>query len=243
MDDTKYLLKLYEYLYSLNKPFVEYLENVLSLLHKNDWWDICVINILDENDLKKINKKKIKELNELDISILIKILIRNWKELSLINKNFNKKDFILINKIKDIRNFIAHPNEKTVSSTNLILYEEDLHKFANLIGAKLEESVEMLYKNNVNDNNKKLKLIELVNNKVLIPAINCKELNQDIIESVKDTKTRLEKKVTANEVYYFFYDALDARRGKQVYNSLKEHNLLTFEDILDEFFNVYWKEN
>jgi len=243
MDNTKNLLKLYEYLYSLYKPFIEYLEKLLPLINKNNWWNICVINKLDENDLKKVNKYNIKELNSLDFSILIKILIRNCDELAIINKNFNKNNLKLFNKIKDIRNFIAHPNEKNVSTTDYTLYEEYLHKFADFIDTKLEKSVEILNKNNLNDTNKRLKLIELLNEKVLIPAINCGKLNQDLVESVKDTKSRLEKKVTSNEVYYFFYDALDARRGKQVYNSLKENNLLTFEDVLDDFFNIYWKEN
>ncbi|MDR0684041.1 MAG: hypothetical protein LBF83_02800, partial [Spirochaetaceae bacterium] len=87
----------------------------------------------------------------------------------------------------------------------------------------------------------KIKLLELITKNVFIPAINCTELDEDIKESVKDTQKRLASKATSKEVYDFFYDALTARRGKQVYSTLKEARLLSFEDITDEFLNIYWQ--
>ncbi|MDR3047346.1 MAG: hypothetical protein LBU51_07015 [Bacteroidales bacterium] len=242
MQNIENLLKLYENLHALNKPLAELLSDVLPSLSVNNWWKDCVINKLEEQDVKLINRKRLTKLDELDIGILLKILINNWYTLAnMYNTKFNTKKAKLTREIRDIRNFTAHPNETEVSSADFITYFERLQKFAEFIGTDINYSVEMLYKNNdANDYEKRNKLLELIKNKVLTPAIDSQKLNADIKESVKDTLNHLEGWTTSKEIYTFFYYALDARRGKQVYNALKNAGLNAFEDIIDDFFNIYW---
>jgi hypothetical protein len=241
MENVENLLKLYENLHALNKPLADLLNGLLPSL-KHDWWRECVIDRLDEQDIRIINRKGITELYEFDIGILLKILIRNWQDLSNMNRSeFNLRKEKLTRSVRDIRNFTAHPNEMDVSSADYITYFERLKKFAEFIGTDIEYSLELLYQNNeIEDHEKKKKLFNLINERILLPAIECPELNQDIKESIQDTIGRLEKKNTSKEIYDFFYDALDARRGKQVYTALKDSGLNAFEDIIDDFFNIYW---
>ena len=89
------------------------------------------------------------------------------------------------------------------------------------------------------NNYKRDELFDLINEKVLTPAINCDSLNGDIKESVKNTFERLKKKGTVKEIFDFFEDALTARRGKQVYEELKKHKLTAFEDILSDVRKLY----
>lgn len=89
------------------------------------------------------------------------------------------------------------------------------------------------------NNYKRDELFDLINEKVLMPAINCDSLNDDIKESVKNTFERLKKKETVKGIFDFFEDALVARRGKQVYEELKKHKLMAFEDILSEVRKIY----
>ena len=55
---------------------------------------------------------------------------------------------------------------------------------------------------------------DIIQQKVLAPAIACETLDPDIKKSVVDTLDRLRKKSTAREIVDFFNDALDAKRGK-----------------------------
>lgn len=89
------------------------------------------------------------------------------------------------------------------------------------------------------NNCKRKELFDLINEKVLIPAMNCNNLNEDIKESVKNTFEILKKKETVKEIFDFFNGALDSRRGKQVYEELKKHKLTAFEDILSDVRKLY----
>jgi hypothetical protein len=243
MENLENLLKLYENLHSLNKPLADLLTKILPSLSQSNWWNECVVNKLNKQDRNILFRKKISMLDELDIGILLKILINNWQGLSYIDEDkYNAQKIKQAIKVKEIRNFIAHPTEKEVSETDFIAYFECLQKFAEFIGTDIEYSVKILYKNNeIEDDIKKHKLLELIKTKILNPAINSKILDIDIKESLQNTLARLKKKTTSKEIYDFFYDALEARRGKQIYNALKEANLNAFEDIIDEFFNIYWR--
>jgi hypothetical protein len=242
MENVKYLVKLYENLHALNKPLADLLNELLPSLSP-DWWRECVLGKIDDQDVRIVTRRGITELYELDMGILLKILLHNWQDLSnLYKEKFDSRKEKLAKNVREIRNFTAHPSEEDVASANFILYFERLQKFAEFLGTDIEYSVEMLYKDNEkNDYEKRKKLFELINTKILSPALNCPGLIQDIKESVEDTLKRLEKKNTAKELYDFFYDALDARRGKQMYDALRENNLTAFEDITNEFFDIYWR--
>jgi hypothetical protein len=198
---------------------------------------------IDEQDVRIITRKGITELYKLDIGVLLKILLHNWQDLSNLYKDkFDSRKEKLARNVRDIRNFTAHPSEEEVASADFIMYFEKLQKFADFIGTDIGDAVEMLYtENEKNDRERRNKLLDLLNSKIFVPAINCPGLIQDIKDSVEDTFKRLEKKNTSKEIYDFFYDALEARRGKQLYAAFRENNLIAFEDITNEFFDIYWR--
>ncbi|GHT53338.1 hypothetical protein FACS1894106_4080 [Spirochaetia bacterium] len=242
MENVKSLLKLYENLHALNKPLADLLNELLPSLSP-DWWRACVMEKIDVQDVEIINRRGIISLYELDMGFLLKILIRNWQDLSNLYKDkFDSRKEKLTRNVRDIRNFTAHPSEADVASADFIMYFENLQKFAVFIGTNIADAVELLYKENEkNDREKRNKLFDLLNTKVIAPALNCPGLIQDIKESVEDTFKRLEKTNTAKDIYNWFYDALDARRGRQVYDAFRDNNLTAFEDIINEFFDIYWR--
>jgi hypothetical protein len=242
MENVKNLLKLYERLHALNKPLADLLNELLPSLSP-DWWRTCVMGKIDEQDVRIITQKGITELYGLDMGVLLKILLHNWQDLSNLYKDkFDSRKEKLARNVRDIRNFTAHPSEADVASADFMACFERLQKFAAFIGTDIGSAVEMLYKENErNDHEKRNKLFELINTKILAPALNCPGLIQDIKESVEDTGKRLGKMNTSKEIYYFFYDALEARRGKQMYDAFRENNLTAFEDITNEFFEIYWR--
>ncbi|GHV87164.1 hypothetical protein AGMMS50255_4600 [Spirochaetia bacterium] len=261
MENVKNLLKLYENLHALNKPLADLLNELLPSLSPEpsaeacfpkgsfgrgsppDWWRTCVMEKMYEQDAAIITREGVTTLYELDMEFLLKILIRNWQDLSNLYKDkFDSRKKELTMNVRNIRNFTAHPSEAAVASADFIMYFERLQRFAVFIGTNIDEAVELLYKENEkNDNEKRNRLFALLNTKVIEPALNCPGLIQDIKESVRDTLKRLEKTNTAKDIYNWFYDALDSRRGGQVYDALRDNNLTAFEDIIEEFSDIYWR--
>ena len=82
------------------------------------------------------------------------------------------------------------------------------------------------------------KALDLIYEKVLDPGIACDGIDEDIKESLRNTKDRLEKKKTIGGVIDFYYDALQAKQGKKIAGVLKRHNIKRLEDIQDEFEKI-----
>ena len=77
-------------------------------------------------------------------------------------------------------------------------------------------------------------LLGFLEENVLTPAEESKLLDNDIRESIKNTRERLESKQTLKEVLDFYFDALKAKRGKELYAKFQKANLKSFEDFEDE---------
>lgn len=82
----------------------------------------------------------------------------------------------------------------------------------------------------INKNTKEA-ILDYIKEQVLIPALNCTELSEDIRASVQDTYERLELKNSTKEVLDFFDDALIARRGNIIHEEFKKLGLKGFEEI------------
>ena len=132
MHNIKDLLKLYEYLYVLNKPLAVFLDGVLSALSKNNWWAVFVEDALYPHYWENIKRKGITRLDELDVGMLLKILLHNWGMISKHNKKFNYEKHALTKQVRDIRNFTAHPTETEVP--NFAACFDRLGGLANLSG-------------------------------------------------------------------------------------------------------------
>jgi len=81
---------------------------------------------------------------------------------------------------------------------------------------------------------KRRELLDFLDENVLIPAEESSKIDDDIKESIKNTRERLESKKTLKEVLDFYFDALKAKRGKQISSAFISANLKSFEYYEDE---------
>ena len=142
--------------------------------------------------------------------------------------NISKKDLISLGvQPSDIQLIYSIPDMKTFE-TYKVYFPNDV--YANLEWIATEMHVkEIISYNRIN----RKQLLNFIKENVLFPALACKELSQDIKDSVQDTFERLELKNSTKEILDFFEDALIARRGI-IHEEFLKHNLKGFEEIADE---------
>jgi hypothetical protein len=86
-------------------------------------------------------------------------------------------------------------------------------------------------------------ILTVIENKVLLKAINSEALPPHIKLSIDRTTLRLQSMRTLDEIVGFFNGALRSDRGRIVQEALHNEGLLGFEDIKDEINDVYKKSN
>ena len=253
----KMYMVIYEHLLLLRQPIIEYLSLALPSIYKEDWWEKSIIttftsdkkdnvkqNFEKDNKRRELEKNNIKTLDYFDFSDLLDILIHNWNCISIDEK---KKKILF--KLKNVRNDISHPNDNNLSSRNFKTYISYILEFSNIFNAddfftkKLGKYISFEIntpQNKISDEEKRTKLLELVENIVLEPALNCNELNDDIKESLTRTLIRFEIAETIDDMYSFFTGALRSTRGEEIYNELTKYQLKTFENIRESFNNIYY---
>jgi hypothetical protein len=82
-------------------------------------------------------------------------------------------------------------------------------------------------------------IIAVIEDKVLLPAVNCEYLEPEIKISIDRTTLRLHSMRVVEEIASFFNNTMRSERGIIVQKSLREQGLLTFEDIKDEINEIY----
>lgn len=97
-----------------------------------------------------------------------------------------------------------------------------------VLGFKVQDIIE-------EEENKREEILNYLNEKILYPPIaDDSKLDEDSKESLKNTIIRLEQKKSVKEIIDFYYDALLAKRGKQMCEALHKAGFKAFEDIKDE---------
>jgi hypothetical protein len=252
----KMYISLYEHLLLLYEPLVTYLSSILPATYKESWWEYSIVNAFKttqtdnmkqkykkERKLKELLKYDMKTLESFDFSDLLEILIYNWKK---INNDVAKRQ--LFYKLKEVRNDISHPNENKPISKKFKSYVAYIIDFAKIINAenvfinKLEKYIRVETdnpKNGITEEEKRKKLLELVETSVIDPALNCDKLNDDIKESLIRTLIRFEIAETIDDINAFFKGALGSSRGEEIYKHLHKNNLKAFENIREEFNRIY----
>lgn len=138
------------------------------------------------------------------------------------------------NLLQDLRNKIAHPEHRHYTDTEYWQAIKTIDTAAHFFGYSIKDLLHEIHQQ------EKAKILGIIQQKVLAPAIDCDTLDPDIKKSVVDTLERLRKKSTAREIVDFFNDALDAKRGKVVYAALKSNGLTGFEDIKSLVLDCYY---
>lgn len=233
MESIRILQDTYELLYALSFPMGKYLDSHMQELNSNWFEDLF---LAQEKTTKQFEGKTC--ASDLDIYFQTKLFNRYWNALKKQFPNelnfYNMKNKYLILDIQDIRNKTIHVDHSDFTYAEFLKNKEKIRDAAKLFNTSIEEIIEELH------NKEKYKLLEIIKQEVLNPAIESVRLNEDIKKSVRDTLNRLSSKSSAREIHEFFKDALDAKKGKEVYAELKSCGLKGFEDIITIIDEAYY---
>ncbi|MGL4987205.1 MAG: hypothetical protein ACRC5H_08745 [Treponemataceae bacterium] len=235
MESIRILQDTYEKLYVLSAPVVKFLEDHLPAISPQ-WKTVCVDDVI-ESDCKRQNEKN---LFDLDIYYLLKIILNqnNWYSLKGLypekNYFFNKQTYNLLKSVQDIRNKISHPTLTRYTVENYESWSHAIENLAKLFNCSIPNLLAELHES------EKKKILIIIEEKVIVPALKCEALQQEIKNSVEDTKKRLQNQNTALGIIAFFSDALASNRGKIICDALHENKLLAFEDIKNDIFKIYY---
>jgi len=123
------LIKKYPYPI-VTKYLIIFLKNILPQI-SNDWWNKTVKAFLLDDEIRKISKNN--DLDGLDLSPLLNILIQNWDNISK-KCNFSYEDRDWVFNMKKVRNHIAHLSKKRYKDLNDIYLDfEYIGRFLELI--------------------------------------------------------------------------------------------------------------
>jgi hypothetical protein len=246
----KMFVTLYENLLLLREPSIEYLTINLPQTYGENWWELSVLESFKKNQTnnpRPVHKKiasGLKTLHQFDFHELLDIFIFTWEKINTPNKKIKN----LFHRLKAVRNDVSHPDDDKLSSAKFKSYIKYIIEFSKLINieslfvkrlSKYVTITKETPKNNVDLDEKRIKLLELIENKVIGPALECENLSTDVKESLTRTLIRFEIAETVEDIDAFFKGALGSSRGEAIYNILHDNNLITFENIRDEFNEIY----
>jgi hypothetical protein len=240
---------LYQYLLLLKEPLYIFLIQIFQHLSPVTWWEDFIKPVLQRDD-----KENFKYL---DIADLLNVFKMNWESVfRYLDRDYRKykydNEYRLVNKVHHIRTITAHANETEMSPLVFSKSLAALLDFAKLIQAKenlllkLEQDWNKYSRNlpseqaaNQNTDKLKEKILSVIEEKVLLRAINVETLPPDIKLSVDRTILRLHSMRTIEEIMGFFNNAMHSERGLLVEKKLREHGLSSFEDIKGEVNELY----
>ena len=239
MESIRILQDTYEMLYAITPAVSELLEAEMPKI--SNWNTKC------KSVLNKHTKGQIKNWSyffELDLYYQLVLLQDLWDELenysdSLFFSEKNKSLFISSNNnsVLHIRNEVAHPENwgyESIIVDDFNLWKNTLKKAANALNYDLDELIADLHEQ------EKEKLLSMILEKVINPALQCETLDSKTKESVKNTKERLEIQNRASGIIAFFEDALRSKGGMSIMEKLHENGLIAFEDIKDDIKKIYY---
>jgi hypothetical protein len=240
---------LYQYLLLLKEPTYIFLIQIFQHLSPTCWWEEYIEPVLQHE--RKENFKY------LDLSDLLNVFKMNWDVIiKYLDKRYSKfkydNEYKLVNKVHWIRTIVAHANENDMSPfifvdclSNLLYYSKlinvhsDLSQKLELDWMKYRQTLPEKKMKTSGDEVLRVEIISLIENMVLIPAINCETLSPGIKLSVDRTTLRLHRMRTTEEIIGFFNNAILSERGVIVQDALHNEKLIAFEDIKEEVNKIY----
>jgi len=240
---------LYQFLLLLKEPTYIFLIQVLQHLSPARWWEDYIEPVLHLE-----NKENFKYL---DISDLLNVFKMNWENIfGYLDRQYHKfkydKEYKLVNKVHRIRTIVAHANDIDMSPS---IYADCLSKlsdYSKLIktDVSITHRLEIEWRKSLKElpSTKEIphrdevlreSILSIIENKVLLEAINCKTLSPDVKLSVDRTTLRLQSMRTIEEIMGFFNNAMLSERGIAVQKAMHKEGLLCFEDIKEEINNLY----
>ncbi|MCH5293204.1 MAG: hypothetical protein J1E07_05695 [Treponema sp.] len=239
MESIRILQDTYEKLYAITPPLGDLIEKELRALSPQFWRDDYVTRIFQK---KGFLKDDWAHLYEIDSYYLLEILREYWRDFSTYSESrfFTKENWdLFVNKknkssIISIRNEVSHPEYWNYEISTYNAWHESLEKAAVALGSSLPELLYELHEP------ERKKILDIILNRVVNPALQSTVLPPEILKSIEDTKNRLEMQNTASGIMAFFTDALHSERGKQIYEAFEKHGMASFESIKDEVQKAYY---
>jgi hypothetical protein len=248
----KYYTILYQYLLLLKEPLYIFLTQVFQHLSPVTWWEDFI-----EGVLRHENKENFKYL---DIADLLNVFKINWEKIfRFLDKSYRKfkydREYKTVSRVHHIRTIVAHANEADMSPFVFTESLACLLDFAKLIDAKenIIQKLEQDWMRHIRrlppeqpvrrkEDTLKEKILAVIEEKVLLKAVNAEGLPDDIKLSVDRTTLRLHSMRTLDEIMGFFNSAMRSERGMVVERALHSQGLSSFEDIGDEINGLYHNE-
>ena len=245
---TEYTV-LYQYLLRLKEPTYIFLTQVFQHLSPSLWWEDYIEPVL------KFERKE--NFKYLDISDMLNVFKMNWENIfKYLDKEYHKfkydREYMIVNKVHYIRNTVAHANDIDMSPFILVDFLSCLLDYSRLLDTNeaLTHKLEfdwMKYQEALPEKKEKIhkeetlraEIISILEEKVLLKAINCETLPVDIKLSNDRTILRIQSMKTLEEIIGFFNGAIKSERGQLVEEALHKNGLLGFGDIKDEINSIY----
>jgi hypothetical protein len=120
---------------------VEFLNNVLPII-SNKWWEKTVIDKLTDDQKKNVNRKKIKNLDGLDLAALLRIFDMNWNEISQ-RFNFLYEDRNILKEMQAVRNRWSHKPKTGYSLDDIYRDFDTIQRFLKLFNTNQEIIIEL----------------------------------------------------------------------------------------------------
>lgn len=235
METIRILQDTYEKLYVITPLLAELLEKEMPKT-SSQWKQKCD-SILE----KERCSKQWSYFCELDSYYLLKLLKFLWNELADNSDtdfftNENKRLFVSNrdDSILSIRNEIAHPEQWDYELELYNRWGNSLAQAAEELGSDLSELLRQQHEP------EKQRILKIIDDAVIAPALRCTELPAKIKQSVENTRKRLEMQSTAAGIIAFFNDALHSNTGKSICDTLRAHKLNAFEDIESTVRDAYF---
>jgi hypothetical protein len=247
-ETIKHYTILFQYLLLLKEPTYIFLIQIFQHLSPVSWWEDFI-----EPLLQRENKENFKYL---DLSDLLNVFKMNWERIfRYLDKNYKKykydNEYKVVCKVHRIRTIVAHANDIDMSpfvfagSLACLLDYARLIKADRIVGKleldwhKAEGSLPKTAPVKRNEETLKARIISIIEDKVLLNAVNSETLPPDVKLSVDRTTLRLHSMRTLDEIMGFFNNAMYSERGMYVQDKLRGNGLLSFEDIKDEINLMY----
>lgn len=112
----------------------QFLEHNLPTICDDDWWKKCVRWKLSVPQERVLDEGKISELGGLDLAALLRVVEKNWRELSF-SLRLPREGRTLINEVRNIRNRLAHESLEEISMDDRLRDVDTLQRYFSLINA------------------------------------------------------------------------------------------------------------
>ena len=102
----------------------------------NDWWNDCVLNKFKYDQIQYIHDNRYSGLEKLDLSMLIKVLKRNWGSLKKSGGIFlSDNEYKCVEDMIEVRNRWSHTNDSSFNSDTIIEDLATIKFFMTIIGS------------------------------------------------------------------------------------------------------------